>query len=164
MSASAAQMNTVQPPQIIGSYPDLAAKILNYQAQKLQQRQRVQQQLHRFTQDWQIQPQNTDTFGRDCINAISDALIFWCKNSSNRCNSCNVIIYNKLMPTFMNRTQWKNKQPCHCTTERYIVPRITDIPPALKNLTKADILALRPFDLDCGLYHRHPTGYRLKKE
>ena len=163
MSASASQMNTVQPPQIIGSYPDSAAKILNYQAQKLQQRQREQQELHRFTQDWQIQPENTDTFGHNCINAISDALIFWCKNSSNRCNSCNVIIYNKLMPTFMNRTQWKNKQPCHCTTERYIVPRITDIPPALKNLTKADILALRPFDLDCGLYDRHPTGYRLKK-
>ena len=63
----------------------------------------------------------------------------------------------------MNMIQWKNKQPCHCTTERYIVSRITDIPPTLKNLTKADILALRPFDLDCGLYDRHPTGYRLKK-
>ena len=63
----------------------------------------------------------------------------------------------------MYMIQWKNKQPCHCTTERYIVSRITDIPPTLKNLTKADILALRPFDLDCGLYDRHPTGYRLKK-
>ena len=46
------------------------------------------------------------------------------------------------MPTSMKMTQWKNKQPCHCTTERYIVPRITDIPPTLKSLTKADILAL----------------------
>ena len=43
----------------------------------------------------------------------------------------------------MNMIQWKNKQPCHCTTERYIVPRITDIPRTLKNLTKADILAIK---------------------
>ena len=57
MSASASQINTVQPPQIIGSYPDSAAKILNYQVQKLQQRQREEQELHRFTEEWQIQPE-----------------------------------------------------------------------------------------------------------
>ena len=163
MSASASETNSVQPPQIIGSYPDSAAKILSYQMQNLQQRQREQQELHNFTEQWQIQPESTNTCGRNCINAISDALIFWCKNCSKRCHNCNVMIYNKLMPTFMNMTQWKNKQPCHCTTKRYIVPRITDIPPVLKNLTKADVLALRPFDLDCGIYERHPTGYRLKK-
>ena len=57
MSASASQINTVQPPQIIGSYPDSAAKMLNSQAQKLQQRQREEQELHRFTEEWQIQPE-----------------------------------------------------------------------------------------------------------
>ena len=63
----------------------------------------------------------------------------------------------------MNMTQWKNKKPCHCPAERHIAPHITDIPSALRNLTKADILAFRQFDLDCGIYDRHPTGYRLKK-
>ena len=46
---------------------------------------------------------------------------------------------------------------------KVIVPHVTDIPDALKNLTKADILALRPFQLDCGVYERHPSCYRLKK-
>ena len=51
MSASASQLNTVQPPQIIGSYPDSAAKILSYQVQKLQQCQKEQQELHSFTEE-----------------------------------------------------------------------------------------------------------------
>ena len=63
----------------------------------------------------------------------------------------------------MNMTQWKNKQLCHCTSQGYIVPHVVDIPHALNNLTRTGILALRPFDLDCGVYERHPTGYRLKK-
>ena len=58
----------------------------------------------------------------------------------------------------MNMTQWKNKQLCHCTTQRYIVPHVVDIPHALNNLTRTDILAFRLF-----LYECHPTGYRLKK-
>ena len=66
------------------------------------------------------------------------------------------------MPTFMNMTFWQNKRPCHCTTERYIVPQVNDIPNALRNLTSADIVALRLFDLDCGVYERHRAGYRLK--
>ena len=63
----------------------------------------------------------------------------------------------------MNMTQWKNRQPCQCTSQGYIVPHVVDIPHALNNLTRTDILALRPIDFDCGIYERHPTGYRLKK-
>lgn len=167
MSASISQLtvdsNSVLPAQLIGNFPDASTKILNYQRQQSQCIEKENQELHTFTEQWQIQPLHTNATGRNSINAISRALVFWCKSSPYRCENCNVIIYRKFMPTFMKMTLWKNKQPCHCLTQRYIVPHVADIPDCLKNLTKADILALRPFDLDCGIYQRHQTGYRLKK-
>ena len=87
MAASTSQMNSVQPPQLIGSYPESAAKILSYEAQKLQQCDREECKLHKFTDEWQTQQERTDAFGRNSINAISHALTFWCGNSSNRCDT-----------------------------------------------------------------------------
>lgn len=155
--------NSVSPAVLIGSYPDSVGKILSYQTQQLQRIETRNKQLNDFTAEWQIQPTTTNVAGCNFVNNISSALTFWCKNCSFWCENCNVIRYSKLMPNFLKFTQWKNKQPCHCSSERYIIPQPTDIPQQLMSLTKTDIFMLRPFELDCGVYERHPSGYRLKK-
>ena len=59
-------------------------------------------------------------------------------------------------PTVSTRTK------CQCVTEQYIVPTMKDIPEELQNLSTQCINALRPFDIDCGVYKRQAHGYRLK--
>ena len=91
MSACSSYMNSVEPPQLVGGYPDSPAKILSYQAHKLQQYHREQDQLRTFTEEREIEQECTDVFGRNSVSAISGALTFWCTNSSKHCDTADSV-------------------------------------------------------------------------
>ena len=63
---------------------------------------------------------------------------------------------------FLKMPKPSHRNKCECLSLRYHVPRFSDIPPALLNLSQECISALRPFHLDCGVYKRQKHGYRVK--
>lgn len=90
-------------------------------------------------------------------------LTFWAQYSSwSYCNTCKMLIKNNLMPSFRNDLIPKAKASCVCASGRYIIPKFHQIPMALKDLTPADIITLRPFVLHTGDFRRHQHGYRQK--
>lgn len=51
---------------------------------------------------------------------------------------------------------------CTCTSNRYMVPRHTNIPKELCIFTARQIVALRPLTVHCRYYEKSRTGYRKK--
>ena len=100
--------------------------------------------------------------GYNAVNDNCDAFNFWCKNSSINCVKRNSIVYQILPPNFMEKNPVKSTRDRVCSSNCYVVPGFNSIPEALRQLTKENIRALRPFDLDCGVYERESHGYCVK--
>ena len=103
----------------------------------------------------------------DCIpsspNSPVSSLERWCKTLSwSKCESCNSIIAEKLLPSFTKLQKSEANLQCQCHNDRYVVPLVQNIPVQLRSLTNVQIEALRPFYIDCGQYKRMKYGYRKK--
>lgn len=95
-------------------------------------------------------------------NASKD-LSFWMKHGSwNFCNKCSGLLNQKLLPNYCSRKPLVAAKKCSCADGRYHVIETSSIPAALKGLTEADIVTLRPLDVHCGEYTRMKNGYRQR--
>lgn len=93
----------------------------------------------------------------------AESLEIWAVNKSwTFCPNCKLLHRVNMQPSFARCTVPGLKTSCQCTEERYTIPRFFDIPFCLHQLTREDILALRPFDLHTGNYQRQRHGYRVK--
>ena len=96
-------------------------------------------------------------------DSTAPSLVHWCKTLSwSKCENCNSIIQEKLLPSFIKLQKSETKIDCHCANDKYIVPLLENIPTALRSLTGVHVQALRPFDIDCGHYKCMKYGYRKK--
>ena len=55
-------------------------------------------------------------------------------------------------------------QSCDCIRKRYKIPLPRKVPVALRNLTEAEIRALRPLEISSSKYERRQHGYRVRTE
>ena len=90
-------------------------------------------------------------------------LEFWSVNKSwTYCVHCKLLHRVNMQPSFARNSIPALKSSCQCTEERYTIPRFNEIPLCLRQLTRQDIIALRPVDLHTGTYQRQQHGYRVK--
>lgn len=86
----------------------------------------------------------------------------WAKHCSfYTCSVCNSIVFVQMPHNFAQK-KVSERTKCHCHTRRYIVSQINQIPIVFQNLSIQNVITLRPFDLDCGVYKRKQHGYRVK--
>ena len=91
------------------------------------------------------------------------SLKYWAENTSfYTCDQCKSVVPVKMPYNFIKRPQISERNKCRCTKARYQVPRLGDIPKQLLNLSPECIRALRPFEIDCGVYETKSHGYRVK--
>lgn len=124
---------------VVFHYPNSPGKIEAYQNEVRARHEREQILEQTFVREWNIQPCVTNAAGYNAVNTISEALHFWCENSSTHCPTCNSIISHTLQPNFMTKKISKAKKDCFCKTNRYTVPRFSKIPKPLQNLTKENV-------------------------
>lgn len=95
----------------------------------------------------------------------SENLEFWIKHGSwTYCEKRKKLSELKLFPRFAKRPIVKAVKSCNCVDNRYTVPQYKDINDKLKELTRNEIIALRPLDMHVGQYKRLPNGYRRKTD
>lgn len=96
-------------------------------------------------------------------NDISN-LSFWIEHASyTYCDKCKTILPLRLLPKFAKRPPIKEgSKSCKCNAQRYKQPQLTDIPDVLRDLSHAEICALRPLEVHTGDYFRAENGYRKK--
>ena len=88
----------------------------------------------------------------------------WCKLGSwGMCSTCHSLQPRPLLPIDCRRTAqpFITKRACRICSKNLAVPQPHDVPPALQNLSRPEILALRPLDLDVGPARRADFGYRI---
>lgn len=83
-------------------------------------------------------------------------------SSWTKCQDCQSLQANKLFPSYRKRPVVKPVKNCGCSRNRYIVPKIDEIPIVLRNLSHVEIIALRPLDVHLGDYAVERCGYRMK--
>ena len=84
----------------------------------------------------------------------------WCiEKSWCFCDKCGHLGFQKLLPSFRSSAPSPVDQKCKCGGGVYRVPPVDDVPLLLRNLTRDDILVLRPFDIHCGDYKCVVHGY-----
>lgn len=148
---------------LVFNYDNVRSKIIAYHNDIFLNKRREFAQKESFVLNWNIQPCKNNVCGQNAIATISSALRSWAITSSYYvCQKCNSINYTILPPNFSTRVTPIVRKNCHCSTNRYIVPRFSDIPEPLRNLSHDNITTLRPFDIDCGNYKRLRHGYRVK--
>ena len=97
----------------------------------------------------------------DCCKK-SDTLLHWAVNKSwSYCANCKVLHRQTLLPSF-HSSKFMTVKSCPCSTDRYHIPQAVEIPICSHGLTRAEILALRPFTLHTGNYKTHQHGYGQK--
>ena len=157
MGARAYELWTRRQTYLINTYP-----LDEWKTTRQQREQTRQQQQETKRQNFFREHNLIDTVASG--NNIHSALSHWAQFSSwTYCNRCKLLIQTKLLPSFKNKTLPKVKDTCDCLKERYIVPKFNDIPLCLRNLSLAEIVALRPFVLHTGDYAQHQHGYRQKQ-
>ena len=148
---------------LVCKYKNIAARLSAFEHEVLLYQTREASDRENFLRDCPIESPRTDLFGSDAITSISSALRYWAEHGSFYvCDSCNSIVAIKMPHNFLNRPKPSRRTKCHCLNKRYHVPRFHEIPKQLLNLSRQSIIALRPFELDCGAYQRQRHGYRLK--
>eukprot|EP00795_Rhopilema_esculentum_P003594 gene3594-12991_t len=78
------------------------------------------------------------------------------------CQDCGMLFFEKLRPSFDKGKKCNSTFECPCSSDRYVVPTIEQIPAELRELEARHVAALRPFDIDCGQYKTMRYGYRRK--
>lgn len=149
---------SARPFKIIGSYP-LADLQTGRNTEMHARLQTVEEKRSAFLQS---------DLGRQVADRKSDfstkgeALHVWAVNKSwSFCSNCNLLHRQTLLPSFQ-RSRLSTVTSCSCSSGRYHVPQAVEIPLCLQNLTKGEIIALRPFSLHTGNYKVHQHGYRQK--
>jgi len=90
-------------------------------------------------------------------------LLFWGLHQSwTFCETCRILTRLPMTPTFRNARALRTNIKCSCSSGRYVVPCLVDIPFSLRDLTQQDIFILRPFDLHSGQFVCMPNGYLQK--
>ena len=103
--------------------------------------------------------------GNKSLNAIGDDLRFWAEHGSwTCCKRCGSLQCKKLLPWFRSRRTPGSCTSCVCKGKGYKVPHPKNIPSVLKNLTRDEIYALRPFRAFSGKYTRMMFGFRVREE
>jgi hypothetical protein len=147
-----------RPFHIIGTYPINEWKTAK-QSETTSRLQRVEQLRSTF-------------FSSDIGGQVSErehnadnkghVLRQWAINKSwSYCSNCKLLNREKLLPSYQT-SRLNTVKSCPCSTHRYHIPKALEIPFCLHGLTKAEILALRPFTLHTGNYKVHQHGYRQK--
>ena len=147
---------------LVFNYKNLSEKIASFQNDVLlHKRKEILEE--KFFNVYSITPAKTDIFGSETVTAVSSALKYWAENTSSYiCDKCKSVVPVKMPYNFIRRPQISQRNKCRCTKASYQVPRLADIPKQLLNLSAECIRALRPFEIDCGIYERKSHEYRVK--
>ena len=140
---------------LVFNYKNLSEKVSAFHHDLLVQKLREKQEQECFFQHWTIQSSPCDMFGNNAISKACSALIFWC-------DKCNSVVPVTMPYDFMNQPNPSKRNKCKCIAQRYHIPGLHEIPEPLLGLSTDNIIMLRPFDLDCGVYQRHAHGYKTK--
>jgi ASC-1-like (ASCH) protein len=86
----------------------------------------------------------------------------WCKLGSwQMCSKCGSVVPKKLLPIDFHKVAPLTIKECALCKRGDRVPQLEDIPVKLRALKPAIITALRPLDIDAGVYERAKHGYRV---
>ena len=97
-------------------------------------------------------------------DTLAAQVVAWCKHGSwSMCTQCHSVQARRLEPSDLRRTASASMSPQVCTACKHqeYVPQLEDIPVALQRLRPRVLAALRPLDVDTGVYQRAPHGYRV---
>lgn len=148
-----------RPIRLVGSFP-LQSWKENREKVLLQREQMVFEKRRTFFSEWSI---SEDTISDCDALKTGNCLRLWAIHKSwTFCSKCNLLHTVNLVPSFRRLSRPTNISTCPCTKDRYIIPQFLQIPLCLRQLTKEDVIALRPFDLHSGNYQRMQHGYRVK--
>ena len=110
-----------------------------------------------------VEPNDTG-LPRALITPEAGMLEAWCKQGSwGICSQCHSLEPRHLKEIDLRRVAGPSILRCRwCAKDGPAsVPTVKDVPRPLRGLTSEIILALRPFEMDCGPYERPPHGYRV---
>ena len=95
-------------------------------------------------------------------SARAQSVELWCKHGSwVSCETCGSLRPRPLQPNDLRRLAQPTVPRCvHCTRKHY-VPQLGDVPMALQGLGHRSLSALRPLEIDTGVYERAQYGYRV---
>lgn len=148
---------------LVFKYKNLSEKIASFQHDLLVYKTKEILEKEKVFTEHTFDLQRTDIFNLETVIAVSSALKYWAENGSFYiCDSCKSVVAVKMPYNFMKRPKTSIRNKCKCRKGRYEVPRHADIPNQLLNLSAECIRALRPFEIDCGIYQRQSHGYRVK--
>lgn len=157
--ASALEFWGLRPFKIVGSYP-IQQWALTRNTLEEERKDRQLAKKEAFFLKHNLNASNNQHFS---FLDTSQHLTFWAKFLSwSFCNSSKSLVKNTLLPSYRSRNNNRAKNDCSCSSDRYIIPTIDDIPICLRGLTNEETLVLRPFDLHTGDYLRKQHGYRQK--
>ena len=143
---------------------DLSEKVQSYNHLVNSQSERYKTELEHFTNGRHFEIPNRGNLPISPQAATCQQLQFWIEHCSwTFCKYCGSLTRRRLLPNFKNLGAIKAVNQCPCSTmEKYIFPKVENMPMELLYLTREQILALRPFKVHTGEYERHPQGYRVK--
>ena len=148
---------------LVFNYKNLSEKIASFENDVLVHKRKEILEQEKFFNVYSIIPAETDIFGSETVTAVSSALKYWAENASFYiCDQCKSVVPVKMPYNFIKRPQISERNKCRCTKACYQVPRLGDIPKQLLNLSPECIRALRPFEIDSGVYERKNHEYRVK--
>ena len=86
----------------------------------------------------------------------------WCKHGSWQiCATCHSLQPRPFKPVDLKHDAQPTVKECGLCKKKDKVPQPGDVPEQLQQLPKEVIEALRPLDIDCGVFERAPQGYRV---
>ena len=97
-------------------------------------------------------------------DTLASQVVAWCKHGSlSICTQCHSAQARRLETSDLRRTAPALMSPKVCAAGKHqeYVPQPEDIPIALQRLRPRVLAALRPLDVDAGVYQREPHGYRV---
>ena len=148
---------------LVFNYKNLSEKIASFQHDLLVYKTKELLVKEKFFTERTFDPPRTDIFNSETVTAVSSALKYWAEYGSFYiCDRCESVVAVNMPYNFMKRPKTSIRNKCKCRKGRYEVPRYAHIPKQLLNLSAECIHALRPFEIDCGIYERQRHGYRVK--
>ena len=149
---------SLRPFRLVGSFP---THTLNQQ-RRTNETERTDRQTAKMVQFFTTHSlqQRTGPSAYTFTDIARD-LTFWARFQSwTYCETCKLLNKQTLLPSYSNRKQTNTN--CICTKNRYVVPRHHDIHASICDLTREEILALRPLTLHTGNHVVLQHGYRQK--
>jgi len=106
-----------------------------------------------------VENENSNTVKNKVWKSTCKSLDRWITDKSwSYCTSCLQVHREKMEPNFSTKTISHTKQ-CVCTTERYLVPKVSDFDVGWKSSFQD---ALRLFRVETGTFSKPPHGYRKR--